>query len=256
MPTFDSSNFSQTPQGRIALCRPGLLGYGLILREGDQCNFLNPKAFPIFETANAFTPTYFRDMKVLPKLPEGVRRYERPEHWSKYRTAEEFEAAADLKKRKSLRAKRLKDGMEGRGQASLQTLLTLMEVDDVSLSSILQEREHIRTEAHPPAKLNSAMLSSLPRNPTNTNQLFTTRDNNETLGYDWKDVKAMLKLLPDNESEQVQSIEPLFGFQFPRQDGGDTEEDGSVSPAEAEPSSFVGAFGKGKGKLSSRAEST
>jgi hypothetical protein len=66
----------------------------------------------------------------------------------------------------------------------------------------------------------------------------------------------MLKLLPDNESEQVQSIEPLFGFQFPRQDGGDTEEDGSVSPAEAEPSSFVGAFGKGKGKLSSRAEST
>jgi hypothetical protein len=29
---------------------------------------------------------------------------------------------------------------------------------------------------------------------------------------DWKDVKAMLKQLPNDESEQVQGIEPLFGI--------------------------------------------
>lgn len=160
-PTFDPSDFSEIPQSRIVLARPGMLGYGSMLRTGDQANFLFSRTPTCFETLSTFIPTNFGDMKVLPKLPQDVRTHARPEHWSKYRTAEEFEAQADL----SSRVIRQPVSRKARpGAASSSALPDVMEVDKFTLGQILRERERerVRAEARPPAKRDADALSSKP----------------------------------------------------------------------------------------------
>ncbi|KAF2026670.1 hypothetical protein EK21DRAFT_73708, partial [Setomelanomma holmii] len=138
LPTFDPSDFSQISQGRMVLARPGMLGYGSMVRTGDQCSFLAaPKDSKLFETPSTFIPTYFGDMKVLPKLPDGIRNHDRPEHWSKFKTAEEIEASADLSKRNILPAK----------------------------APSALERERVRAKARPPTKRSTDGFSLRPATP-------------------------------------------------------------------------------------------
>lgn len=153
MPTFDPADFSQVPQTRIVLARPGLIGYGSMLRTADQCNFLYSRNNTNYITPSAFIPTYFGDMKVLPNLlPSGLRSYERPEHWSKYKTADEFETAAGLSKRRRLEAIGLGPRTPRAGGGSSQILPSAMEVDDSALGQLLRNRERIRAEAPLPPR--------------------------------------------------------------------------------------------------------
>ncbi|KAH8725218.1 hypothetical protein GQ44DRAFT_681550, partial [Phaeosphaeriaceae sp. PMI808] len=112
LPQYDPSDFSQVSPGRIVLARLGLLGYGSMTCLGDQCNFLNKKNHHVLGTkqdatatyleSGIFLPTNFGDMKVLPTRPVYAQKHERPEHWAKFKTAEEIEAVLNSSKRKSL----------------------------------------------------------------------------------------------------------------------------------------------------------
>jgi hypothetical protein len=155
MPTFDPSDFSQVPQSRIVLARPGLLGFGSMLRTNDQANFLYSRTAPTFILPSTFILTYFGDMKVLPKLPNGVRSYHRPEHWSKYQTADEFELSTDLNKRQIINANRPIAGKSGAFIAPSSILSGEMEIDKPVLAQVLRTRERIRSEAHSLAKRNT-----------------------------------------------------------------------------------------------------
>tara|TARA_R110002003_G_scaffold95_6_gene7265 strand:+ start:3843 stop:7688 length:3846 start_codon:yes stop_codon:yes gene_type:complete len=168
LPTFDPSDFSQISQGRIVLARPGMLGYGSMVRSGDQCNYLNPKNPKKFETPSGFILTNFGDMKVLPEQPAGARSYDRPVHWSSFKTAEEIEAAADLSKRNILPVKApsaLLVRPPG-SRAPSFALSPIMEVDESLLGEILKERERIRALARPPTKRNTDAISSKPSTPS------------------------------------------------------------------------------------------
>jgi hypothetical protein len=165
MPTYDSSDFSQVPQGRIVLARLGLLGFGTMLRSGDQCNFLYSRTEPAFVTPSAFIPTYFGDMKVIPQLPPNVRSYNRPEHWSKFKTAEEFEDSADLSKRRMLVAKKPKAAKPQPVDTPVSALSDIMEIDESALGVVLRERERVRSEARPPPKRATDAISSKPMAP-------------------------------------------------------------------------------------------
>ncbi|KAF1915353.1 hypothetical protein BDU57DRAFT_518285 [Ampelomyces quisqualis] len=159
IPSFDPSDFSQVPSGRIVLARPGLIGYGSMLRSGDQASFLFSRTNSKFIMPSAFIPTYFGDMKVLPKLPKN-RNYNRPDHWSKFRTSEEHEASANLEKRRKLVALGSKASKLRHGRAHAPALSDIMEVDDSTLVQKLKERERVRSEARPPATRNADEISS------------------------------------------------------------------------------------------------
>jgi hypothetical protein len=310
MPTLDPSDFSQVPQGRIVLARPGLIGFGTMLRSGDQCNFLYSRTEPHFDTPSAFIPTHFGDMKVLPQLPPNVRSYDRPEHWSRFKTAEEFEESADLSKRQMLKAKKPKAVKAQYSGAALSTLSNIMEIDETALGQVLGERERVRSEARPLPKRatdaisskpvvpspkrsktgaanlsppkkdpsdisqsfvqrmedriidqsrsaqppvphlsntsfmnssfmrrNSALLTSPPLDPTNSNQSFTVADETEGLEDDWAEVEAMLSRMPDDEDEEL--VAGITGFKY----------HGSMSDESDEETSKTPQFkGKGKGK--------
>jgi hypothetical protein len=153
MPTFDPADFSQVPYTRIVLARPGLLGFGTMLRTGDQANFLYSRNNPKFITPSAFIHTYFGDMRVLPNLLQtGLHSYERPEHWSKYKTAAESEAAADRSKRSRLQATGPGSSTPRAGGASSQVLPRAMEVEETTLGKLLHDRERIRNDAPLPLK--------------------------------------------------------------------------------------------------------
>ena len=143
MPTFDAADFSQVPEARIVLARPGMVGFGSMLRAGDQASFLYSRIPDSFIDPNTFIATYFGDMKVLPKLAAGALKahYDRPEHWSKYKTAKESEALTELDKRESLKADAL-----GHHHSSQ------MDVDETLLGQLLRDREGIRAAARPPMK--------------------------------------------------------------------------------------------------------
>jgi hypothetical protein len=152
MPTFDPADFSQVPSTRIVLARPGMLGFGTMLRTADQANFLYSRNNLSYVTPHAFIHTYFGDMKVLPKLPPGLHSHARPEHWSKYKTADEFEAAADLSKRARLQATGPGPSTPRSGRTPLQILPKTMEVDETALGKLLQTRERVRNDARLPPK--------------------------------------------------------------------------------------------------------
>jgi hypothetical protein len=153
IPTYDSADFSQVPQGRIVLARPGLIGYASILRSGDQCNFLFSRTEPKFITPSQFIPTHFGDMKVLPQLPPDVYSYNRPEHWSKFKTAKEFEETADSSRRDKLKAKKPKAVKPQSGDTASSTLSNARGIDDkLALGQVLRKRERVRSEARPPPK--------------------------------------------------------------------------------------------------------
>jgi hypothetical protein len=175
MPTLDPSDFSTVQPARIVLARPGLLGYGSMVRVGDQCNFYNPKEPEWFETNNVFISTYFGDMPVLPK---GVEDFERPEHWSKYKTAEQTEAANDVSKRRVLPAKAPDNGSGRANRPSLFGGVMGMGMDmdededaatpahETALARRLCEREAIRAEARLPSKRALSVSSSRSRSPS------------------------------------------------------------------------------------------
>lgn len=172
-PTFDPSDFSQASQARILLARTGMLGFGSITRYGDQCDFLIPKRSAVvdfkaskqqFISPIAYIPTNFGDMKVLPKLPDGVRIHACPEHWSKFKSAEEIEASADLQTRKILRAR----GPLGRGRGKGPTDSTIpvaMEITESPFTQILKHRENVRAEARLPTKRNAEAHATQPITP-------------------------------------------------------------------------------------------
>jgi hypothetical protein len=232
VPTFDPSDFSQVPQSRIVLARPGLLGFGTMLRTNDQANFLYSRTPASFLLPKTFILTYFGDMKVLPKLPVGVRSYARPEHWSKYQTSDEFEAS---------NAGHLIAG---------ESASANMEVDETILGQLLQVRERRRAEARPPPKhhtrdgspesaprepkrarrgsdavllpgneqvqplmtnsfmqQHSGLMTELPKNPLDFSQR-TVPEDAEGLEEDWAIIQAMLDRMPDEEEE----TEGITGF--------------------------------------------
>ncbi|KAI8940826.1 hypothetical protein NX059_002088 [Plenodomus lindquistii] len=100
-PIHDPADFSQVPASRIVLVRRGLLAFASMLRGGNECCFHAPRIPNKVDvlTDDAFRATYFGDMKIIPNLPQGSNRWSHPEHWSKFRTAEEQERAADLSSR-------------------------------------------------------------------------------------------------------------------------------------------------------------
>ncbi|KAF2823828.1 hypothetical protein CC86DRAFT_265506, partial [Ophiobolus disseminans] len=153
IPTFDPSDFSEVQPGRIILARPGMLGYASMIRSAEQMNWLNPKAPKLFETSNSFLPTNFGDMKVIPTLPYG-RSHERPEHWSKYKTAEETEASLDVGKRKALSAR-----AKGKGDPDIP-------VKESVIAKLLRDREMVRVGAQFPAKRIAVASSSPAASPT------------------------------------------------------------------------------------------
>jgi serine/threonine protein kinase len=171
-PIFDPSDFSQASQARIVLARTGMLGFGSIIRHGDQCDFLIPKHSAVvdpttskkFISPNAYIPTNFGDMKVLPNLPEGVRYHDCPEHWSKFKSAEELEVSAALQKRKILQAR----GPQGRGlanRAMTTTMPTATEIDKSPLVQMLKHREEVRAKARLPTKRSAEAGSTRPVTP-------------------------------------------------------------------------------------------
>jgi hypothetical protein len=160
MPTLNPADFSQVPETRIVLARPGLLGYGSMLRTGDQANFLYSRLNRNFVTPSAFLPTYFGDMKVIPALANGARTFDRPDDWSKYQTSKEYETAADLSRRRFLKATVLGvKGRRGKGNAA-RNLLEDVETDETVLGQLLRDREHVRAAARAPAKRNASWSSS------------------------------------------------------------------------------------------------
>ncbi|KAH7386790.1 hypothetical protein DE146DRAFT_759207 [Phaeosphaeria sp. MPI-PUGE-AT-0046c] len=164
-PTFDPSDFSEIPQSRIILARPGMVGYGSMLRTGDQANFLFSRTPTNFETLSTFIPTKFGNMKVIPKLPRNVRTHARPEHWSKYRTADEYEAQANLSSRVT-RQPVSRKARTGAASVSIPTAASIlpdvMEVDEFALGRMLRERDLIRAEARPSAKRDTDAIASKP----------------------------------------------------------------------------------------------
>jgi hypothetical protein len=178
-PTLSPADFSQSLQGRIVLARPGLIGYGSCTRLIDQCqaNFHIAKDDRKFDTLNAFLATYFGDMKVIPKMPEHQRTLERPEHWFKFKTADEIEAAADLSRRKILATKRpSQKGHQCASQAITPSLSTVMDVDESALAKILKERKRTRASARPSAKRNTNAISSKPVTPPSKRRAFQIPD--------------------------------------------------------------------------------
>jgi serine/threonine protein kinase len=158
-PIFDPSNFSQASQARIVLARTGMLGFGSIIRHGDQCDFLIPKHSAAvdlttskkFISPSAYIPTNFGDMKVLPKLPKGVRYHDCPDHWSKFKSAEEIESSTDLQNREILRVR----GPQGRGRDNRETntaIPTATEIYKSPLVQMLKHREEVRGKARLPTK--------------------------------------------------------------------------------------------------------
>lgn len=168
-PSFDPSDFSQVSIGRIVLVRTGLVAFASVTRSGDQFVFHAPSYPEKVESKGTFLPTYFGDMHVLPQLPTGVWEHARPEHWSKFKTVEQFEDATNVKKRRILKPKSLLGRNEPRRDASNRTASpssTAMEVDRALLAQTLKLREHTRSLARPPTKRNANAQSSSPSTPS------------------------------------------------------------------------------------------
>lgn len=164
LPTYDPSDFSEVQAGRIVLARPGMLGFGSMTRGSNQCNFLNPKALGTYETISAFHSTNFGNMKVLPKLPGGTHDYQRPEHWWKYKTAEETEAS--LAARRKILQPRFNLQNKGKGRADSDNSPGLAtSIDQPALLAMLRDRERVRAEARPPRERVADSLPSREPSP-------------------------------------------------------------------------------------------
>ncbi|EDU40448.1 hypothetical protein A1F96_01803 [Pyrenophora tritici-repentis] len=107
-PSYDPADFSKAVHF-IVLAHTGLVPWASVTREGGQFNFHAPLMPQAFESRGTFLATYFGSMKVLPKSVPGSREvYQRPNHWSKFKTASEIEDAADTNKQGIMPVKRLR----------------------------------------------------------------------------------------------------------------------------------------------------
>ncbi|KNG48333.1 hypothetical protein DDE82_007871 [Stemphylium lycopersici] len=104
LPAYDPADFSHVFH-HVVLAHTGLVPWASVTREGKQFNFNAPLSPMAYEQSSTFLPTYFGNMKVLPKKPQGREVYPRPEHWWSFQTAEEIDEAAEQWRQKVLRAK-------------------------------------------------------------------------------------------------------------------------------------------------------
>lgn len=166
-PTLDPSDFSQVAASKIVLARVGLVAFASVTRTGDQYVFHAPKYPKEFATRNAFLPTYFGNMEVLPRLSDGVFEYFRPEHWSAFQTVKEIEHAANTKERKILlpkgRKDRLTTGLQAFSHASSPTLPGKTKTYKSALSQLLDHRQLVRAQARLMTKRNTDSQSSSSR---------------------------------------------------------------------------------------------
>ncbi|KAH7340025.1 hypothetical protein BKA66DRAFT_434926 [Pyrenochaeta sp. MPI-SDFR-AT-0127] len=167
LPTLDPSDFSQVTPTKIVLARIGLVAFASVTRTGDQYVFHAPRVPQEFATRHAFLPTYFGDMKVLPQLSEGMYEYIRPDHWSKFQTAEEIENAAISTSRKTSALSRLLDRRQQlRSQVSLSTKRnTEAHSDSDSRPALKRSRSFLR----------SPNLSALSKPPDAVTMSFINR---------------------------------------------------------------------------------
>lgn len=175
-PTYDPADFSRVHSGRIVLARTGLVAFASIPRSGNQCDFHAPRLPKESETRNTFLPTYFGDMNVLPQLPVGVDEYARPDHWSKFKTAEELDAAANMGARNIIQPKGQRHKLVPKTKPVPLTPAydesmpiddsVSMEVDESRLSDALKQRERVREQARPPIKRNTDAQASEASNPS------------------------------------------------------------------------------------------
>ncbi|KAF1839063.1 hypothetical protein BDW02DRAFT_275057 [Decorospora gaudefroyi] len=167
-PVYDPADFSQVTQSHVVLARAGLVPWASVTRTGRQFNFHAPLFPNSVEPHYTFLPTYFGNMKVLPPMPARQENYVRPEHWSKFKTAEEIEEAADISKRKILPAtgpsQKLSSPRKTGAAASVKQP-SAWNVDKSNLGRILKRRERIRAQARPSAKRNTDAQSSAPTTP-------------------------------------------------------------------------------------------
>jgi hypothetical protein len=85
------SDFSHVSPGRVVLAHSGLVAFASVSRTGGQFSHLPTSPLDI-ESADPFLPTYFGDTKVLPSFADGRIDLPRPDHWVKFKRAEEIEA--------------------------------------------------------------------------------------------------------------------------------------------------------------------
>ncbi|KAL6708143.1 hypothetical protein ACN47E_003327 [Coniothyrium glycines] len=161
VPSFDPADFSQVSPGKIVLAHTGLLAYASVTRSGDQFVFHAPKYPESVDTAGSFLPTYFGDMKVLPRLPAGVWEHARPDHWSKFKNAEDLEDASNIDKRKILLAK----PPTGRQSSAPKTASLARDVEDGMLGKYLKQRQMAISQARPLKERNTDAASSKPGAP-------------------------------------------------------------------------------------------
>ncbi|KAH9860137.1 hypothetical protein IAQ61_011921 [Plenodomus lingam] len=180
-PMHDPADFSQVPAGRIVLARTGLVAFASMTRGGNQCVFYAPRIPKPVDLLceSTFFATYFGNMKILPDLTDGKSRYERPAHWSKFRTAEEQESATDWRRQvmaapaRNFSAKRNRSSMsspcpngrvDNRSAVSWQS--SAMEVYQSPLRRMLKVRERRRAQAFPPTKRNVDAQNEEPNPPS------------------------------------------------------------------------------------------
>ncbi|KAF2678932.1 hypothetical protein K458DRAFT_315553 [Lentithecium fluviatile CBS 122367] len=129
-PIVNPSDFSQVSHGRIVLVRTGLVAFASVPRTGNQFSHLPTSPLGI-ESADPFLPTYFGDMKVLPRLTSSTFNYPRSKHWAKFKTAEQIEEGAKVGSRKILRPK----GRTGTLPADTHTRLRQLSLEPVQSSN-------------------------------------------------------------------------------------------------------------------------
>jgi len=145
-PAYDPADFSKAVHF-VILAHTSLVPWASVTREGGQFNFHAPLMPLSFESRGTFLATYFGNMKVLPKSVPGSREvYERPDHWSKFKTASEIDDATNLSKRKILPT-------EGSfKKADSGTISRDVDFNSHLLRRILKYRDHERVMVQLPKK--------------------------------------------------------------------------------------------------------
>ena len=148
-PAYDPADFSKAVHF-VILAHTSLVPWASVTREGGQFNFHAPLMPLAFESRGTFLATYFGSMKVLPKSVPGSREvYERPDHWSKFKTASEIEDATDSSKRKILPTK------GSFKKANPGTISRDVVFNDHPLRRVLKYRDHERATVQLPKKRNA-----------------------------------------------------------------------------------------------------
>lgn len=88
--TGNPSDFSNVSPGRVVLAHSGLVAFASVSRTGGQFSHL-PTSPKDVESADPFLPTYFGNIKVLPRFSDGKPELPRAGHWVRFKRAEDIE---------------------------------------------------------------------------------------------------------------------------------------------------------------------